>query len=219
MDTKPVACNDDHDPGHSSIVLTGGGFHKPIYARVKEKRQEQASVSHPWLNWESVWQFYAADHLGMEVFVEHLYDKNGHKGDAIVHEDLATLLVTGSSIICVSYVSFLWQLHNNAKLAVIWSWFCLLIGLQDVSKKFQFSHFLGIQHSCINLVNPCGFFFLRSLIVCFTSSAVGASVRMVTVSKLMSAFVWLSVWCWIVRCRVLVILFFTWDCEEVLNSS
>lgn len=179
-------------------------FHKQKGHKTRGLQRWWWWFSYPWLDCESVWQFYAADHLGIEVFVEHLYDKNGHKGDATVHEDLPTLLVTGSSIICVSYVSFLWQLHNNAKLAVIRSWFCLPNGLQDVNKKFQFSHFLGIQHSCMNLVNPCGFSFLRSLIVCFTSSAVGASVRMVMVSKHMSAIVWLPVWCWIVRCRVLV---------------
>lgn len=31
---------------------------------------------------------YAADHLCMEVLVEHLYDEDGLVGDAIMHKDL-----------------------------------------------------------------------------------------------------------------------------------
>lgn len=201
--------------GMSRIIVASRKFyfHKQKGHKTRGLQRWWWWFSYPWLDCEYVWQFYAADHLGIEVFVEHLYDKNGHKGDATVHKDLPTLLVTGSSIICVSYVSFLWQLHNNAKLAVIRSWFCLPNGLQDVNKKFQFSHFLGIQHSCMNLVNPYGFSFLRSLIVCFTSTAVVDSVMMVVVSKHMSAIVWLPVWCWIVWCWVLV-YYFSWDVKR-----
>lgn len=63
--------------------------------------------------------------------------------------------------------------HKNLNKPSPWCCFCLPNGLSDISQKFRYWHLLSFHHFCTNVVDPWGFPVLKSLMACFTSSAVG----------------------------------------------